>query len=214
MPRRLRLVLPGVPLHVVQRGVNRQACFLDGLDKQRYLDYLRSCLAPAPCCLHAYVLMNNHVHLLLSTQSTGSLSSLMKVLNQRYGQYFNWRHGRTGSLWEGRYKSCLVQGERYLLICQRYIELNPVRAGIVALPGQYCWSSYRSNAQGMHDDLLSPHPLYLMLGSNELERQKIYRSLFQDELNERCIGQLREAVNAEFAVGDQAFLSRVAEMRR
>jgi putative transposase len=122
MPSRLCLVLPGVPLHVVQRGVNRQACFLDEQDKQRYLDYLRNCLAPAPCCLHAYVLMNNHVHLLLSTQSTGSVSSLRKMLNQRYAQYFNWCHGRTGSLWEGRYKSCLVQGERYLLICQRYID--------------------------------------------------------------------------------------------
>ncbi|KKO61281.1 Transposase IS200 like protein [Janthinobacterium sp. KBS0711] len=214
MPRRLRLALPGVPLHVVQRGVNRQACFLDGQDKQRYLDYLRSCLALAPCQLHAYVLMSNHVHLLLSTQGMASLASLMKMLNQRYVQYFNWRYGRTGSLWEGRYKSCLVQGERYLLICQRYIELNPVRAGIVALPGQYCWSSYRSNAQGVHDDLLSPHSLYLTLGRDESERQKKYQTLFQDELGERCIGQLREAVNAEFAVGDQAFLRQVAEMRR
>lgn len=174
MPRHLRLVMPGVPLHVVQRGVNRQACFLDGQHKQRYLDYLRACLALAPCHLHAYVLMSNHVHLLLSTQGTAFLSLLMKMLNQRYGQYFNWRHGRTGSLWEGRYKSCLVQGERYLLICQRYIELNPVRAGIVVLPGQYCWSSYRSNAQGMHDDLLSPHSLYLMRGSDASERQKTY----------------------------------------
>ena len=214
MPRRLRLVIPGVPLHVVQRGVNRQACFLDELDKLRYLDYLRACLALEPCHLHAYVLMSNHVHLLLSTQSTASLSLLMKKLNQRYGKYFNWRHGRTGSLWEGRYKSCLVQGERYLLICQRYIELNPVRAGIVALPGQYCWSSYRSNAQGMHDDLLSPHSLYLMLGSNALERQKTYQVLFQDEIGERCVGQLREAINAEFAVGDQVFLRCVAEMSR
>ena len=214
MPRRLRFVLPGVPLHVVQRGVNRQACFLDGKDKQRYLDYLRSCLALVPCSLHAYVVMSNHVHLLLSTQSTASLSSLMKMLNQRYVQYFNWRYGRTGSLWEGRYKSCLVQGERYLLICQRYIELNPVRAGIVTLPGQYCWSSYRSNAQGRHDDLLSPHSLYLMLGNDELERQDTYQSLFQDKLGERCIGQLRKAVDAEFAVGDQVFLRRVAELSR
>ena len=214
MPRRLRLVLPGVPLHVVQRGVNRQACFLDGQDKQRYLDYLRSCLALAPCYLHAYVVMSNHVHLLLSTQSTDSLSSMMKMLNQRYVQYFNWRYGRTGSLWEGRYKSCLVQGERYLLICQRYIELNPVRAGIVALPGQYCWSSYRSNAQGMHDDLLSPHSLYLMLGRDASERTKTYQSLFNEELTACCIGELRDAADAEFAVGDQAFLRRVAEMRR
>lgn len=214
MPRRLRLVMPGVPLHVVQRGVNRQACFLDEQDKLRYLDFLRACLALAPCHRHAYVLMSNHVHLLLSTQGTAPLSLLMKMLNQRYGQYFNWRHGRTGSLWEGRYKSCLVQGERYLLICQRYIELNPVRAGIVVLPGQYCWSSYRSNAQGMHDDLLSPHSLYLMLGSDASERQKTYQSLFHDELDERSVGQLREAINAEFAAGDQVFLRCAAEVSR
>jgi putative transposase len=214
MPRRARLVLPDVPLHVIQRGVNRQACFLDAQDSQRYLGYLRMCLSAAPCSLHAYVLMSNHVHLLLSTQEAVHLPQLMKLLNQRYTQYFNWRYGRTGSIWEGRYKSCLVQGERYLLTCQRYIELNPVRAGIVALPGQYRWSSYRNNAHGMHDDLLSPHSLYLMLGRDAPERQKTYQSLFQDELGERCIGQLRDAVNAEFAVGDQAFLLHVAEMSR
>jgi len=214
MPRTARLFLPGMPLHVVQRGVNRQACFRDVHDKHRYLDYLRTCLTGAPCDLHAYVLMNNHVHFLLSTQEVTHLSLLMKTLNQRYAQYFNWRHGRSGSLWEGRYKSCLVQGDRYLLTCQRYIELNPVRADIVDLPGQYRWSSYRGNAQGMQDDLLTPHPLYLSLGVTVPERQKAYQSLFQEKLTEQSVGQLRAAINAEFAVGDQVFLRRVAEASR
>ncbi len=214
MPRTARLFLPGMPLHVVQRGVNRQACFRDVHDKHRYLDYLCACLTGAPCDLHAYVLMNNHVHFLLSTQEVAHLSLLMKTLNQRYTQYFNWRHGRSGSLWEGRYKSCLVQGDRYLLTCQRYIELNPVRADIVDFPGQYRWSSYRGNAQGMQDDLLTPHPLYLSLGVTVPERQKTYQSLFQEKLTEQSVGQLRAAINAEFAVGDQVFLRRVAEASR
>ena len=158
--------------------------------------------------------MSNHIHFLLSTQEVAHLSLLMKTLNQRYTQYFNWRHGRSGSLWEGRYKSCLVQGDRYLLTCQRYIELNPVRADIVDLPGQYRWSSYRGNAQGMQDDLLTPHPLYLSLGVTVPERQKTYQSLFQEKLTEQSVGQLRAAINAEFAVGDQVFLRRVAEASR
>ena len=213
MTRPRRLVLPGIPLHLIQRGVNRQRCFIDDTDRRRYLAYLLDCLATIPCQLHAYVLMSNHVHFLLSTQEATHLSLLMKSLTQRYTQYFNWRHGRTGSMWEGRYKSCLVQSERYLLICQRYIELNPVRAGLVALPGQHHWSSYAGNAQGLADNLLTPHPLYLSLGATAPERQKTYRLLFVDTLPEKCVDQLRVAVNAEFAVGDQVFLRRVAEAR-
>ena len=214
MARRLRIVLPDVPLHVIQRGSNRRACFLDTEDSRRYLDYLHSCLAIVPCKLHAYVVMSNHVHLLLSAQDATHLSALMKSLNQRYTQYFNWRYGRTGSVWEGRYKSCLVQGERYLLICQRYIELNPVRAGMVALPAQYRWSSYRANAQGMSDELLSPHSVYLGLGHDAHKRQQAYQSLFQDDLPMCAVTQLRVALNAEFAVGDQDFLRRIAEASR
>lgn len=213
MARTKRLVLPGIPLHIIQRGVNRQSCFVDDADRQRYLGYLLHYLATVPCQLHAYVLMSNHVHFLLSTQETSHLSLLMKSSNQRYTQYFNWRHGRSGSLWEGRYKSCLVQSERYLLTCQRYIELNPVRAGIVALPGQYRWSSYRGNSQGMADESLSPHALYMSLGATLHERQTRYQSLFQEKLSEQCVGQLRAALNVEFAVGDQVFLRRVAEAR-
>jgi putative transposase len=214
MARRLRIILPGVPLHVIQRGSNRQMCFLDAEDCRRYLSYLHSGLVIAPCELHAYVVMSNHVHLLLSAQDIAWPSALMKALNQRYTQYFNWRYGRTGSVWEGRYKSCLVQGERYLLICQRYIELNPVRAGMVALPAQYRWSSYRANAQGMNDELLSPHSVYLRLGHDAHKRQQAYQSLFQDDLPMRAVAQLRVALNAEFAVGDQDFLRRVAEACR
>ncbi|MGK5024330.1 transposase [Janthinobacterium sp. RB2R34] len=201
-------------MHIIQRGVNRQSCFIDDADSRRYLAYLLSYLATIPCQLHAYVLMSNHIHFLLSTQEAAHLSLLMKSLNQRYAQYFNWRHGRSGSLWEGRYKSCLVQSERYLLTCQRYIELNPVRAGIAALPGQYRWSSYRGNSQGRLDELLTPHPVYLSLGATLTERQKTYQSLFQENLTEQSVAQLRSAIHAEFAVGDQEFLRRVAKISR
>ena len=214
MARRLRIVLPGVPLHVIQRGSNRQVCFFDAQDFRRYLDYLHSCLAIAPCELHAYVVMSNHVHLLLSAQDTTHPSALMKALNQRYTQYFNWRYGRSGSVLEGRYKSCLLQGERYLLICQRYIEINPVRAGMVALPAQYRWSSYRANAQGMSDELLSPHSVYLRLGHDAHKRQQAYQFLFQKDLPMHIVTQLRVALNAEFAIGDQDFLRRIAEASR
>lgn len=210
MSRQLRVFLPDVPLHIIQRGANRQDCFLDAADRLRYLAYLRACLSVNPCRLHAYVLMSNHIHLLLSAQDIAFPSRLMKTLSQRYTQYFNWRYGCTGSLWEGRYKSCLVQGERYLLTCQRYIELNPIRAGIVKAAGHYRWSSYRANALGMADDLLSPHALYLSLGSTWAERQGRYRALFNEILTEQCVKQLRIAINAEFAVGDQVFLQRAA----
>ena len=210
MARPSRLFLPGIPLHIIQRGGNRQDCFLDDADRRRYLAYLRACLLASPCRVHAYVLMRNHIHLLLSAQDIVFLSRVMKTLNQRYTQYFNWRYGCTGSLWEGRYKSCLVQGERYLLTCQRYIELNPVRAGMVKAASHYRWSSYRSNALGTTDQLLSPHALYLSLGQTDAERQGRYRALFEESLTEQCVTQLRVAINAEFVIGDQAFLQRAA----
>ncbi|WP_338679498.1 transposase [Janthinobacterium sp. TB1-E2] len=207
MARTARLFLPGMPLHVVQRGADRQACFLDADDYLRYLSYLSQALQANPCRIHAYVLMTNHVHLLLSADTSTIPSGLMKSL----AQYFNWRYGRTGSIWDGRYKSCLVQDELYLLVCQRYIELNPVRAGMVDLPGAYRWSSYRCNACGELDSLVTAHPLYWRLGRSQVEAQAAYRELFQRDWSLRDLSQLRASINAEFALGDQDFLRHVAE---
>lgn len=133
MPRRARLTLPNVPMHVIQRGNNRQACFFADEDYRFYLEWLKEYAAKSKCRIHAYVLMTNHVHLLVSSDSGNGIGALMKALGQRYVQYVNRTYGRSGSLWEGRFRSCLTQEESYLLSCQRYIELNPVRAGVVYL---------------------------------------------------------------------------------
>ena len=140
MPRRARLTLPNIPLHLIQRGNNRQACFFADEDYRFYLDWLAEHAGKTGCQIHAYVLMTNHVHLLLSAETAQAAGALMKALGQRYVQYVNRTYQRSGTLWEGRFRSCLTQDETYLLACQRYIELNPVRAGMVAHPADYRWS--------------------------------------------------------------------------
>lgn len=147
MPRRPRLALPGIPLHLIQRGNNRQACFFAEDDYRIYLDWLTEYASKSGCRVHAYVLMTNHVHLLVSADSTTAPGALMKALGQRYVQYVNRTYLRSGTLWEGRYRSCPVDQEAYLLACQRYIELNPVRAAMVRHPADYPWSSYENRGQ-------------------------------------------------------------------
>ena len=143
MPRRARLMLPDIPLHLIQRGNNRQACFIAEDDYRFYLDWLKDSADKHGCRIHAYVLMTNHVHLLASSSTADAMGAMMKALGQRYAQYVNRTYRRSGTLWEGRVRSCLTQEENYFLACQRYIELNPVRAGMVGHPGEYRWSSYR-----------------------------------------------------------------------
>src|SRR5574337_70831 len=157
MPRQRRLDLPGVPQHIIQRGNNRQPCFLREQDYRCYLSQLDEAAQAQGCRLHAYVLMTNHVHLLMTPEVVGAVARTMQCLGRRYVGYFNATYRRSGTLWEGRYKSCLVDSERYLLTCYRYIELNPVRAAMVETPGDYAWSSYRANAQGRQDRLVYPH---------------------------------------------------------
>ena len=142
MPRRPRLTFSGLPLHLIQRGNNRQACFFADEDYRFYLECLAEYARPNGCRIHAYVLMTNHVHLLISPERAESPGCLMKALGQRYVQYVNRQNRRSGSLWEGRFRSCLIQEDAYLLTCQRYIEQNPVRADMVAHPGEYPWSSF------------------------------------------------------------------------
>ncbi|MEC5163723.1 putative transposase [Janthinobacterium sp. CG_23.3] len=210
MPRRARLVLPNVPLHLIQRGNNRQACFFADADYRVYLAWLAEHADANGCRVHAYVLMSNHVHLLISVDEAGSPGALMKALGQQYVQYVNRRYGRSGTLWEGRFRSCLIQQEMYLLICQRYIELNPVRAGMVQEPAQYQWSSYRGNAEGCADPILRPHPLYSGMAEDAGERQRVYRSLFDDALAPERVNALRKATNGNFALGDLAFTEQAA----
>ena len=148
MPRRARLVPPGVPLHLIQRGNNRQVCFLAEDDCRFYLDWLTHYARKLDVAIHAWVLMTNHVHLLVSPADPAGPGAVMQALGQRYVQHFNRAWARSGTLWEGRFRSCPVDAEAYLLACQRYIELNPVRAGMVGHPAEYRWSSFRANALG------------------------------------------------------------------
>jgi putative transposase len=212
MARRPRLVLPAVPLHIIQRGNNRSPCFACEADYLVYLSLARQYAAEAACQVHAYVLMTNHVHLLLSSGGKTGPSVLMRRLGQHYVQYFNRRYARTGTLWEGRFRSCLVDNERYLLICQRYIELNPVRAGMVGAPGEYRWSSYRANAGGLDDPLVTPHLLYAGLGRHDGERRAAYQDLFREVLSDQLLEQIRRASNGNRPLGPAAFIEDVCRV--
>ena len=179
MPRRPRIKLAGIPQHLVQRGVNREPCFFADEDYQCYLHWLFKSAVDWQCEVHAYVLMTNHVHLLVTPSTSDGLAKLMQSVGRRYVQYVNRFYKRSGTLWEGRFKSSLVQTESYFLLCQRYIELNPVRACMVQDPSQYRWSSYRHHALGHTDTRLHPHTQYLALGMDAETRQARYRDLFE-----------------------------------
>jgi putative transposase len=209
MPRRPRLVLPDMPLHLIQRGNNRQICFASTEDHQFYLDCLKEYAHKAGCQIHAYVLMTNHVHLLVSAEYPEAPGALMKALGQRYTQYVNRKHERSGTLWEGRYRSCPIQSENYLLACQRYIELNPVRAGLANHPADYRWSSYQANALGSDESLVTPHALYLSLGTEATSRQSAYQMLFHDALAPALLEQIRQATNGNFVLGNPGFIAEI-----
>lgn len=211
MPRRPRVIYPGVPLHIIQRGNNRQACFFADEDYYLYLDWLFKYANETSCAIHAFVLMTNHVHILLTPSESNSAGALMKKLGQRYVQYINRSYKRSGTLWEGRFRSCIIEQEEYLLSCQRYIELNPVRAEMVKHPGDYSWSSYRTHAHGESFATLSPHPLYLHLGKSDVERQDNYRELFRSDLETGLMDDIRNATNGNFALGNDRFKDEIAQ---
>ncbi len=212
MPRRPRIVIPQMPLHVIQRGNNRQACFFADEDYRRYLDWLREYAGELGCDIHAYVLMTNHVHLLLTPREADSVGRLMKRLGQRYVQYVNCVYQRSGTLWEGRFKSCLTQEEQYVLGCYRYIELNPVRAGVVEHPADYPWTSYRINAQNEKSELVTPRPLYLALGDGRDERTASYRDLFRSQMESALVDEIRVATNGNYVLGSRRFQDQVESM--
>jgi putative transposase len=212
MPRRPRIHLPGLPLHIVQRGHNRDACFFAEEDFQVYGHWLGEALKDTGAALHAYVLMTNHVHLLLTPRRPDDVVRIVISLGRRYVQYVNKTYRRTGTLWDSRYKSSLVQEDRYLLLCQRYIELNPVRAGMVSNPAHYRWSSYRANGLGQTDSLVSPHGQYCGLGMAEADRLAAYRSLFRHELDDEAIADIRLTLNQGRPFGDGRFLDTIERM--
>lgn len=209
MARLLRVHLAGVPEHVIQRGNNRQVCFVDNDDFAAYVHWLKQYAAEFEVHIHAWVLMSNHVHLLCTASDNSGISLMMQSLGRKYVRYFNRRYQRTGTLWEGRYKSCLVQEEHYLLTLYRYIELNPVRAGMVTSPADYPWSSYPINALGKHSDLCQPHACYLALADSAAERRQTYRALLSSALDDAVLTDIRRTIKSGMALGDTLFKHEV-----
>lgn len=209
MPRQPRLDLPGIPQHVVQRGNDRQPCFFQEADYLRYLQELKELALRQHCAVHAYVLMTNHVHLLLTPSAAGQVAALMQSVGRRYVRYINDRHRRTGTLWEGRYKACPVDCDSYLLHCYRYIELNPLRARMVDDPCGYRWSSYGANAQGRQDLLVTPHPNFLALGPDADSRQAAYRELVMEAISDDDLTAIRLHLQRQHALGSDRFRTAI-----
>jgi len=212
MPRQRRFTIPGIPQHVIQRGNNRQPCFYAEDDYRYYLDVLREAIERNMCELHAYVLMTNHVHLLVTPSTEFGLSHVMQDLGRKYVRYINHRYKRTGTLWEGRFKSSHVDSNDYLLTCMRYIELNPVRAGMVAHPGEYNWSSFKTNAANKKDEIITMHPVYKELGKDSEKRCYAYRELFSLQLDDKEIHAIRDAINGQLIYGREGFKNKVEKM--
>jgi putative transposase len=210
MPRPPRFDLLGVPVHVVQRGNNRAPCFFAESDRYAYLDWLCDAAAHHGVAIHAYVLMTNHVHLLATPLRPRAVSDMMQALGRRYVGHVNRRHARTGTLWEGRFKACLVDSERYVLSAYRYIDLNPVRAAIVCDPAAYRWSSYAAHAGFAPERWLSPHDSYAALGSTAITRGQAYRTLCAEVIESGELDALRAATSGGMVYGSEAFKDRIA----
>jgi putative transposase len=205
MPRPLRYDVVGVPQHVIQRGVNRQRTFFSRRDCHRYLGWLARAARECACEVHAYVLMTNHVHLLVTPQEPMAIAAMMQSLGRRYVRYVNGVRDRTGTLWEGRYKASLVATGSYLWACYRYIELNPVRAGMVAAPGHYRWSSFHRNFAGRHDPVVIEHPEYTELGDDVVARAAVYGRLFDEGLEDATVRDIRQRLDRCDPYGSEAF---------
>ena len=209
MARLPRLYAPGCAHHIIQRGNNRTPCFHRDADRQRYLSILLDASTKYQVGIHAYVLMSNHVHMLVTPKNARACGQMMQSLGRSYVRYFNDQYRRSGTLWEGRYKSTLVDTDAYFFTVTRYIELNPVRAGMVSNPVEHPWSSYASNADGKIDPLLTPHSLYIALADEAPERQRRYRKLFELDVDTEIENELREATNKGWAFGSDDFKSRL-----
>ena len=214
MPRPPRIDVPGLPQHLYARGHNRTDCFRSELDRTVFLRYLKEELE-ARACVHAYVQMTNHVHFLVTGHEEGALSRLMQHLGRRYCRYVNRAYDRSGALYEGRFKSSLVESETYFLECMRYIELNPVRAGLVDHPSKYRWSSYAENARGEPRGLITPHQEYLRLGRDGASRAAAYRALVEQPLDLRRVAEIRRTSSKNGVLGSRRFQTALElELRR
>ena len=207
MARLPRLTLPGYPHHVIQRGNNRQAIFAKTADYQRLLDLLDDNARQFEVAIHAYVLMSNHFHLLVTPQSSDGLPQMMQAVGRRYVRYFNDSQQRSGTLWEGRYRSTLIQTDRYLLACMAYIDLNPVRAGLVAQAADYPWTSHGHYIGRQMDKMVTPHPLVWALGNTPFAREAAYAELVQAGINPVQQSALTQATLSGWALGEPDFVA-------
>lgn len=212
MPRLPRYAAPGFPQHVIQRGNNRCACFAVDSDYRLFRDCLLSACEKHGCRVHTYVFMTNHVHLLVTPSTETAIGQVMQSVGRRYVAHFNSTYKRTGTLWEGRYKATVIESESYLFACYRYIELNPVRAGLVKNPRAYPWSSHGANAFGERDSLVSPHEAYRQLGHNESARQTVYRGFFDIPLGETTVTTIRDATQKGWTLGSKKFRQEIAAL--
>jgi len=212
MIRDPRFSLPGIPQHVIQRVGTREPCFYFEKDYLHYLDYLKQSASEYHCRIHAYVLMKDHIHLLVTPMIGNAVSQMMWALGRRYVHYFNQTYNQRGALWDGRFKSSLIDSDIYLLTCMCYIELNPVRANLVMHPDDYRWSSYQRNAEVGDDEIVESHPIYRTLGETGDERRFVYRELFQRHLDNDVIHQIRDALNHELILGRSQFKDRIEEI--
>ncbi len=213
MPRRPRHYLENVPGHVVQRGNDRTACFFEEENYRYYLRCLDDARRRYAVAVHAYVLMTNHVHLVMTPAHEHGIARLMQLVGNRYVQYVNKKYRRTGTLWEGRHKRSLIDAERYLLACYRNVELNPVRAGMVTHPGDYRWSSYGHHAEGDPDALITDHEVFLWINQDPAQRQLHYRDLFRVGLDARDVHAIRCAATFSTPLGDDRFKAQIETMR-
>ena len=209
MPRRPRQCPPGYPVHVVHRGNNRQAIFAGQADLKAYANWLRESAHELDVEIHAWVFMTNHVHLLMTPHAADAVSRCMQFLGRHYVRYFNRRYERTGTLFEGRFRSSLVQASDYYLACPRYIELNPVRAGMVTDPASYSWSSYQAHAFGRQAAMWTPHAEYLALGATEKRRRSVYRRFVADLVPDQQVTEIRRALRTGLVLGNDQVREQV-----
>jgi putative transposase len=207
MARLPRLTVPGYPHHIIQRGNNRQAIFASNADYETLLALLDEHSRQAKVAIHAYVLMSNHFHLLATPETGEAIPQMMQAVGRRYVRYFNQRQVRSGTLWEGRYRSTLIQTDRYLLACMAYIDLNPVRAGLVAEPIDYPWSSHAHYVGRRHDKLISPHALYWELGNTPFSREAAYAELIHAGITAEQQQALTDSVLRGWALGEPDYVA-------
>ncbi len=207
MARLPRLTVPGYPHHIIQRGNNRQAIFAAPEDYRTLLALVEEHARAAQVAVHAYVLMSNHFHLVATPETAEGIPRMMQAVGRRYVRYFNQAQSRTGTLWEGRYRSTLIQAERYLLACMVYLDLNPVRAGLVAGPQDYPWSSHSHYVGASVDHLVTPHPLYWSLGNTPFAREMAYAELVRSGLSAEQQSALTSSAMRGWALGDQDYVA-------